>query len=172
MRINIHYNLDEKSKNWAYSVNKKISNIMENEIDFIRDNTIPHITLLMGEVDVSSIDKVKKIVSDFKSVCLNNGDGVEFDRPILKGNYIFVEVKENSQFKQDCDNLLAKLDGFIVPHKFLISNGNAPHITLGYVKDHELAEEFIKKIKTVPKSRLIDITISETGTHGTCVKEV
>lgn len=68
MRININYCLDKSSEDWARQANSQISALTKNDID--SNKTIPHITLLMGEIDEKDFDKVKEIVETFSSKAL------------------------------------------------------------------------------------------------------
>lgn len=139
MRININYYLDDICKNWAWKINKKISKLTLNEIDFSKGECRPHITLLMGEINEADLPKINKIISTINFKALNTK--IDFCKPYRKGSYIFVDVKDSSTFKEDFDNLLKNLDNLLVPHKHSVST---PHITLGYVPEDVSAEELKK----------------------------
>ena len=87
----------------------------------------------------------------------------------MKGTYIFTDVKDNTPFKKDCDNLLNLLGELITPHKHLISNGNPPHITLGYVKEPQKVESIINSVNNVPSTILKKVEVSPAGVHGTVI---
>lgn len=170
MRININYNLDEDVSNWVRNVNKEISLRTENEIDFADGKYRPHITLLMGEIEEKNLDKIRKLVENFKSKVLDKK--IEFQSPFVKNNYIFVEVDDTNLFKQDCDEMLNLLKDLIVPHKYLISNGNIPHITLGYVKQTGgVLDAYLQSIKFVPDAILKKLSVDLAGVHGTVICE-
>lgn len=167
MRININYVLDSSCEKWSRNINKELSKLSTNEINFSSGLFRPHITLLMGEINEADFVKIKQIVEEFKSNSLNKK--INFDKPYIKGPYIFMDVKDSTTFKKDCDNLLLALNGLIVPHKHLISNGNPPHITLGYIKKTEEISDYVNSINDIPSSILQNINVSKTGIHGTVI---
>ena len=56
----------------------------------------------MGEIEEKNLDKIRKLVENFKSKVLDKK--IEFQSPFVKNNYIFVEVDDTNLFKQDCPN--------------------------------------------------------------------
>ena len=167
MRININYVLDGVCEKWVNSVNSKISKLTENEIDFSGGTCMPHITLLMGEINEKDLPQIKKLLMGFKSNAL--GKKIEFSKPYINDTYVFVDVKEVAPFKEDCDNVLKLLSGLIVPHKYTISSGNTPHVTLGYTKQPNDIKGYLKTTQNVPSTVLQGIKVSKTGAHGTVV---
>lgn len=168
MKININFVLDEKGKKWAEEANAEISKRTNNEIEFSSGKYRPHITLLMGQVEEENVSKVKEIVRllDFSSL----NKKILFKKPYIKGSYVFVDVVDDATFKHDCDNLLKSLKDLIVPHKYLISDGNPPHITLGYSKNATSLKEYVENI-TIPTIVLKEIVVSRAGEHGTVICE-
>lgn len=168
MRINIHFELDEACELWAKKANKELSALTENEIDFSTGKIKPHITLVMGEIEEKDFSKVKSIVNSFQSKSLK--ELVAFGTPYMVGPYIFIATKDSTSFKDDCDEMLERLGKLITPHKHLISTGNPPHITLGYVNDANKVGSIISTL-SAPKARLIKLSVSRTGKHGTVICE-
>ena len=169
MKININYVLDDICKDWACKINRQISQLTLNQINFLKGGCWPHITLLMGEINEADLPKINEIISTMNFKALNTK--IDFCKLYCKGPYIFVDVKDYSAFKEDCDNLLKSLGNLIVPHKYLISNGNPPHITLGFVQEQEKIENYLKTINHVPSTILKKVTVSQTGPHGTVICE-
>lgn len=121
MRININYNLDDDFYSWALKVNKNISRLTENEIDFSSKLCLPHITLLMGEIEEKNLEKIKDLVKDFKSIAVNSL--CSLSKPYINDEYVFADVLETENLKKDCQALINLLGDLIVPHKCTMING-------------------------------------------------
>lgn len=167
MRININYHIDIECLNWAKKINGEISKLTINEIDFSSNKIRPHITLLMGEIEEENLPIIQKIVSSFKITA--NETSLELTRPYIKGEYVFVDVKNVNNIIKDYDRLFEKLKSLIVPHKHSIGAGNAPHLTLAYTKNADSLCEYIDSIKLVPKVSILELSADLTGEHGTVI---
>jgi len=167
MRININYILDAKAAEECFKINQKFcKQFSDSEIDFSK-GCRPHMTLLMGEIDEKNLDFVAEMVKNmqFSSV----GKIFKLTKPYAKGEYIFVDAVDLAPFINDCSMLLQRLDGVLVPHRFLISNGTTkPHISLCYSKTADL-KLFAESITELNTAKLVGVVVSKTGDHGTCL---
>lgn len=166
MKININYVLNQELSKICEEINNNINQKTEGGINFSSGECRPHVTLLMGEVDESNLDKVMKIVEsiDYKALFKD----IQFKKPTIKGKYIMADIVDESAFKEDCQNLISKLDEMLEPSHFSIANGTStPHITLGFGKKTPELEEYINNLEPLPNTNFNTISMAEAGSHGT-----
>ena len=173
MRININYELDEKTINWVIESNKIIGSVSALEaVDFQNNPIRPHITLLMGEVNENNLDKVVKLVQD--SSLAKNTHKVKLNKPFLCDNYIMASVcgESSEVLINECQQLVKILGKMIEPSKHTMTKQEPAHVTLAYVLEPEKIEKWgVKNIKPLTSTvTLSNLTVSLAGKHGIVYK--
>lgn len=169
--INIHIPLQGYIKGLSIALNKQISAITDNKINFAANSfMLPHITIFIGyvknEKDYENLcNALAQFIKNFKPFALN------FTKPYIKNNenYVFIDIVEKEKFIQLKKQLYQAIKPFIQKVEWDILN-EPPHITIGYIeKDNEKVKRLLDIAKPNFKIKPNKINLSICGNYGTCV---
>jgi len=174
LRVNISFMLCETIHAHVLSLNRLVVDAGYNEICFSGpDAVMPHITLLMGEVDTE--DEYDLLAEELR-VLAETMYPIQYriGRPYLRQpsqHFIFVDVHPERKFRDYRVEMHADLGRYIEcdhhggPH-------NVSHITIGYCPIvYPGLQELVRKSNRLPG--IADtIQLSVAGKRGTCVKKL
>jgi hypothetical protein len=170
LRTNISFMLSPDILDEVCRLNSIIVNDGFREIDFSRPSPpIPHITLLMGEVDHR--DDLQQLIKALETFSLDLPPiKYKISPPYLRRpsrNFIFVDTVPQKAFRLVRRKLHEALSPFI-DCELHGGPDNVSHITLGYA--HRSYPGLDKLLKTAQPTSGVANTfqVAETGKRGTC----
>src|SRR5689334_13556253 len=171
LRANISFTLSHDVREEVLKLNSIIVRDGFSEIDFSGPSApIPHITLLMGEVD--SADDLKALIEALQYFGQHHEPiSYEIGRPYLRRpsrNFIFVDTLPQSEFR------LFRLELHQILSKFIdcdLHGGpkNISHITLGYAHGVYPGIDNLIQVARPAKGIADTFQIAKTGQRGTCL---
>ena len=173
-KINIHFTLDAQTREYCRTINTEIRKLT-NSIIIFDDNSpmIPHISLVMGELDPNYT--IEHIASTIRNVS-------GYLKPMtfcvlspyletVRNRYIFSDIDTDTAFS----SLKRQFHDLLNPKYVLAQNDytEVPHITLGHVEEkQEKVREYLASVKTDFTFTSEHIEISEVGLKGTCINSL
>lgn len=165
IKFNVNFILDEDSIKRIKSFNKKVCELVGSEINFEKLE-IPHITLLKYAISPRDAKIVNSIVFDN----LQNLSFKDFqiEKVDVKGNYILADVENCEEILKIGGEIENKIKQYIVePPTHPMSIKNKPHLTLGWTKECEKAQNLFDNKSFPLRVRPMGIRISVKYDHGT-----
>jgi 2'-5' RNA ligase len=169
LRVNISFMLSREVTEEICRLNSIIVRDGFREIDFSKSSApIPHITLLMGEVDEE--EDLKGLIQALRGFSLHEPIKYKISQPYLRRpsrNFIFVDTVPQKAFRLLRRKLHEALSEFI-DCELHGGPDNVSHITLGYA--HRAYPGIDKLIKSAQSAGGLADTfqVAETGRRGTC----
>lgn len=173
-KVNLHLSLDQRGRDYCYSVNAGIRRITTSIIEFGEGSSmIPHISLIMGQIlDHKPLEEVASITGEIISA--ENGVVFKVEDPYLenvRNRYIFSDVHGGEAFSNLKQRLHAQLSGTYLAVQ--ADYTEQPHLTLGHVEDNR--EKVCAYLRSVRAGFYIccpAVEISDAGPKGTCVNSL
>jgi len=173
-KLNIHLTLSREALSYCQLVNNGIRQITNSIIIFDENSPmIPHISLIMGELDNKYT--INDLIQKVKNFSLKtNSLHFHINPPYIenvRNRYIFSDVDCSDEFSI-LKKRLYKLLGSKILH-CQTDYTEIPHITLGHIEDKaEIVKNYLVDIKADFDFTSSSIEISEAGPKGTCINSL
>ncbi len=174
-KVNIHFPIRGELFFHSLEVNKTISEITRNEIDFQASSFhIPHITLYMGFIEnftnmMSVLNKTEEISTLIKRFEINAS------KPYIKGprnNWVFLDISPEDKIISIKEKVRSITRDFITPLSWDVV-GETPHITVGYIKSRQdVVKNALQTIRGGISSYAEAVEISFSGARGTSLGSI
>jgi hypothetical protein len=170
MRANINFALDGAALRYAKMLNATVCDDGYDEIAFSgKQAVIPHITLLMGEINSREhFDSLSKILRAFSTAL--SPLTYTFSRPYLRcpsQHFIFVDTLPREDFRHLRIGLYDRVNEFI-ECEFHGGPDNVSHVTVGFAGDIYPNIPALCAIKPPNGGMAETIQICLAGKRGTC----
>lgn len=169
IKINVNFALSFEIENFCKSVNQAMVEEGLDSINFNNFTSIPHITLLMGNVkSANDYSELIQIYSNF----VKSQSRIEYSisRPYWKEplkKFVFVDVLPLDKFEEFRLNLDKNTKG-LIDYSSYGGPDSSTHITLGYSNLENLDNNLISSFLP-PSLGIADLMrICKAGNHGTC----
>lgn len=170
IRININFALSEDIEKYARELNEILLEQQYNEIDFsLTSDHLPHITLLMGEVDTSlALDELIRRCETFHASSMPIA--YEISTPFWKKpsqKFLFIDTLPMEIFKRFRVSLYSELEG-LLHCEFHGGPENPSHITIGYGDPRRIGLPQLARLKAPKNLQTQSMRICLAGERGTC----
>jgi len=170
-KINIHLPVFGKIKEHCIYLNKEISKITKNQIDFTSTSfMLPHITLYIGFVRnnkdyILLNDKLTTFIKTFKPLKLS------FSKPYIKNNknYVFIDIVEKDKIFKVKKDLYNIIKPYVKDVNWDVVNEPA-HITIAYIENNNTkVNKLISKYTLTEELNVSKINLALSGNKGSCL---
>ncbi|MDQ1240204.1 MAG: hypothetical protein QG577_2390 [Thermodesulfobacteriota bacterium] len=172
MKININFPLTKEALSLVRRINTWYLDNGETEIVFTDSGPYPHLTLLMGDIAPDKLEEMMcRIIGLLNTISPPTVYFTAPHRPASDSRFVFLGVKRPDCLHELKEQMAECMVGIFTPSE----HGGidiAPHVTVAYLTQSSNYSPF--RLENCTKTKWIPdrIAVSQTGKHGTCIKNL